>query len=543
PPGPPAPPSSGSGAKKGFVGVVAAAVLLGGGYGAYAVYDRLDGGGPQPHDVLPASTDAYLRLDLDPSASQKMDLFKLVREFPDVADELGIKSDDQDIRELVFKQVLSKECDGLDYDDDVEPWLGERIGVGLDVEDGSFLIAVQTTDEKASRQGIKKLFACADDTYGIAYLDGYAILAPKQAEVDAAVKATEKAPLGDDKDFVKDFEQLGDQGVVSSWMDLEAIAKLPEFVESGGSQAAELAEAGSAAMTLRVDGSAVELAVLGGPEQKTSSKVRGLADLPADTLVALSVSGVGDQVTEGYDTLMQELDKQLPVAATPVPPVARVTPDAPDAPDAPSSPLPQISPVEPPTAPGGFGSFDPRRWIEQLEQSSGLQLPEDLGTLFGDNLTLALGAKNLETIPQMSGPEDLSTLDVALSLTSDPAKALDLVQRLATLSADGGVPMVASPTDDGAVLATNQDAADAITKGDGKLGDDKVFRSVIPDGDAASGGLYVNVGALLDKILEADPPKDVRDGIKEAKAISAVGVSVSKKDDRPLTSLRIAFDK
>ena len=594
PPPPQEPPAAaagtrGGGRKKLIIGGIVAAVVLGGGVGAYAVYDKLDGGGPQPHDVLPSTTDGYLRLDLDPSAGQKVDLFRLIRKVPDLADEVGITSDTSDIRELVFRDVLASECDDLDYDKDVEPWLGDRIGVGVDVDAEQFLVAVQTTDEQKSRAGIKQLFECADETYGIAYLDGYAILSPKQADVDKAVAAAKKSSLGDNKTFAADVEQLGNQGVASGWVDLAAIAKIPGVEEAMGPQAKELAKGGSAAMTLRADGSAIELAVLGGPSVSSDAKAVNLAKLPADTVAALSIAGVGDQVTEGFDALVEEFDNSFgaalgggssddfgdtdlsddlsddlstdPVVATAEPVDPFATPD-------PATPDP-VAPVDPDGTPGtddlggldddfglndDLGTDDPfgadpfsggtgaQGFIDEIERETGFQLPEDLVTLFGDSLTLAVGGTNLEKLATFTGPDDFASLDVALALTSDPDAALDLVQRIATKAGEAGIPLVASPTDDGAVLASNQGAADAVADPEGSLGDEKAFRSVIPDGDQAAGGFYLDVGTILDKILEADPPKDVRDGIESASAISAVGVSSAQQDDdRSLTRLRIAF--
>jgi hypothetical protein len=517
-PVPPAPATGGSrgrGGKKTIIGVIAAAIVLGGGYGAYAVYDKLDGGGPQPHDVLPASTDVYFRLDLDPSASQKIDLFKLIRKVPDLADEVGITSDKKDLRELVFREILSNECDSIDYDKDVAPWLGDRIGVGAEVADEKVTIAVQTTDEKASRAGIKKLFACADETYGIAYLNGYAILAPKQADVDASITATKKSSLGDTKKFTDDFAELGNQGIASGWADMADIAKAPAAKEALGTELDELAKAGSVATTLRADGSAIELAVLAGLPQDADAKTVNLAKLPADTVAALSVAGVGDQVTAGFDSLVQEFDSAPSFGGG-------------------------VDETDPFADPGSFG---PQSFIDQIEQETGFKLPEDLATLFGDSLTLTVGSKNLETIPSLSGPDGFSALDIALALTSDKTSALDLVQRIAQLASGAGIPLVASPTDDGAVLATNQGAADAVASSDGSLGDEKAFQSVIPDGDSTSGGFYLDIGTILDKLLQADPPADIRDGIESAKALSAVGVSTSQQDgDRALTRLRVSFD-
>lgn len=501
PPAPPTPPAQSAApadgprhGKKYIIGGLTAAIVLGGGFGAYAVYDKLDGGGAQPHDVLPASADTYLRLDLDPSASQKVDLFKLIRKFPGVAKEIGITSDEQDTRELILGSLLTDNCDDVDYDKDVEPWLGDRLGASGEIEGKKGIIAVQVTDEKASRDGIKKLFGCGDESYGIAYLDGYAILSDTQDHVDEAVAATKKESLGERKDFAADFDQLGNQGVASGWADLEAIAKIPDVQEALGADVKELTKAGSVAMALRADGSAIEFAVLGGLEETGSAKTTDLAALPSDTVAALSIAGVGDQVTEGFNAAALELESTL-----------------------------------------GLSLVD-------IEQMSGFQLPEDLATLLGDSLTLAVGAENLETIPSLSGPDAFSALDIALALSSDQTAALDLVQRLADLASGIGIPLVASPTDDGAVLATNQDAADAIANPKGKLGDEDAFKNVIPDGVDGNGGLYVNIQAIVDALLKADPPADVRDTLEQVKQITAVGVSASQNGDRSLTRLRIAFE-
>lgn len=530
--------STGSGAgKKAIIGGIAAAVVLGGGYGAYAVYDKLDGGGAQPHDVMPASTQFYARVDLDPSASQKIELFKLIRKFPDLADEIGIKNEGQDIRELIFDAALES-CDGVTYEDDVKPWLGDRVGIGGELEGEKVVIAVQTTDEGKSREGIKKLFGCGDDEYGIAYLDGYAILAPKQADVDAAVKATAKASLGDSETFTTDFEELGGEGIASAWINVEAIADSPQASDFLGPEADQLKKAGSVATTLRVDGNALELAVLGGLEQLGDDQPISLAKLPADTVAALSVAGLGDQVSEGFDALVEGFDAGFASGFASPPQALDAEPGPGDGDD-----LDGLSSGDDFSGSLDSGeAYDAQDFIDQIEQETGFKLPEDLETLFGDSLTLAIGAKNLETLPTMSGPDGFTALDVALSLTSDKTKALDLVQRISSLASDAGIPLIAAPTDDGAVLATNQGAADAITDPDGNLGDEKSFQEVIPDGDSTYGGLYVNMGAILDKLLEADPPEEIRSGIEEAKALSAVGFSVSsKKGDRSLVSLRVSF--
>ena len=105
----------------GVVGVVAL-----GGWGAYAL---LAGSGDQPADVIPSNAVGYVSLDLDPSAAQKVEAFKILNKFPAVEKELGVSSKD-DIRKLVFTEMQDEEtCENLDYAADIEPWIGDRVAM------------------------------------------------------------------------------------------------------------------------------------------------------------------------------------------------------------------------------------------------------------------------------------------------------------------------------------------------------------------------------------------------------------------------------
>jgi hypothetical protein len=512
------------------IAVTSAVALVAVAGGAFAAYTTLSGGGAQPHDVVPASVEAYARLDVDPSASQKIALLKLIRKFPDAAKSIGIKNADQDVRKLVFDELVPDTCPDVDYKADVKPWLGERIGVGVQVKDETAIVAVQVTDEKKARAGIKSLFKCAGEKYGIAFLDGYALLSEDQKAVDQAVKDAQRAPLGDDKEFVADFESLGDQGVASAWVDLDALADIPELQKATAADMKSFEQAGSLASTLRVDGSAVEIAAVSGITDANKVKAAPLGELPADTVVGLSFGGVGKQVSDQYDTFLKEFSEDFTAGfeADTVDP--SITEDMTPQEGAAFEQHLKDNPIEAPA---------PDDLIAELEKSTGLRLPQDLETFFGDGLMLAIGSKNLEKLPTVAEPSDIRFFDVALALTSDPAKALDLVKRLADLAEQGGVELVTAGTDDGAILATNRDAADAMVDDGGRLGDEKVFTSVMPYGNDTLGGFYVNVGAIVDKISQADLPEDVAADIEEANALEAVGFSAANKGDHTVASFRV----
>lgn len=532
------PPEGGRSIKGLVIGAIAVIVVLALAGGAFAVVKKLDGGGAQPHDVLPASVIAYARVDVDPSASQKIALFKLIRKFPEAADEIGIKSANQDVRKLLFDEILDEGGCDLSYDKDVKPWIGSRIGVGLDTK-MTPLIAIQVSNEKKAEKGIKALFDCGDEKASVAFLDGYAIVAETQKQADAAVKAAKKKPLADNKKFAADFDKLGEQGVASAWGDFAALTDIPEFKagfegaarESGVDPKTLLDQAGTIATTVRVDGSTLELAGISGLTDAYDAKGGSLSKLPADTVAAFTIGGVGKQIAAQYDAILQQFSQMFGGGGGPLDPAITegMTPDERAAYEAYLK-----------DAPVGFG--DPRDFIAQFEQETGLKLPADLETLFGDSLTVAIGGKNLEKLPTFSGPADLSSLDVALRMTTDPDKAIDLAQRLASLATQVGVDLSTKKTDDGAVIATNADAAEGIT-GTAKLGDDDTFQSVMPYGDDTAYGLFVDVGTILDKLSKANPPDDVAKDIDEAKSLKAIGVSAGKDGKYAVFSLRVAFAK
>ena len=106
--------------------VVAAAGVIGAGAWAATSFFAT---GAQPAEALPASTVAYASLDLDPSGGQKIEAIQTLRKFPAFNDELDLDTDD-DLRETVFNEFFGADvCERVDYDDDIEPWLGSRAAV------------------------------------------------------------------------------------------------------------------------------------------------------------------------------------------------------------------------------------------------------------------------------------------------------------------------------------------------------------------------------------------------------------------------------
>ena len=123
----------------------------------------LSGGGPQPAEAIPSSAIAYARIDLDPSADQKINVVQLLRNVPEFEEATGITSDTDDLRKRMFELALedSEGCSDIDYDDDIEPWIGDRAARRRDARrrgGGSPepLLVLQMSDEDAAETASRR---------------------------------------------------------------------------------------------------------------------------------------------------------------------------------------------------------------------------------------------------------------------------------------------------------------------------------------------------------------------------------------------------
>ena len=493
-----------------IVGSIVALVIVAAGAGAYA-FQKLSGGGTQPSEVLPASVLAYARVDVDPSASQKIALLKLIRKFPDAAKSIGIKSPDQDVRKLLFKDAISG-C-GLSYDKDIKPWIGNRLGVALLKDAKTPVVAVQVSDESKARKGINALVTkCADSPKpGIAFLDGYALITDGPDAAADVREAAEKSPLSENKAFIADTKALDGEGFASAWVTAKAFTAL---AGEGGFPAGldkQVLGNGSTAISLRATDDSLELQSVGKAAKGATIKPSSIADLPADTALAFSSSFDSEGASFGKE-FQQQFEEGFA---------------------------------------SGFGEelqqsagtdIDPDAILKDFESETGLKIPEDIETLLGDRLTLAVGSDNLELIPALAGPDDVARLNIGLSLHSDAEKAADLAGRLSKLAKRAGIQLTVEKTSDGAVIATNSAAA-RMFDGSGKLGAKESFTRVIPNGAKATSAFYVDIAAILDALEAANPPPDFESVIDQLKAVSAIGFSTSTVGDYTRTSGRIIFTR
>ncbi|NIK60434.1 DUF3352 domain-containing protein [Kribbella shirazensis] len=432
-----------------------AMVLVVAGGGVFA-YGKLGGGGKQPSDVLPGTAVGYARVDLNPSAGQKVNAVRFLMKFPSVKENLGLTGEQDDLRQKLFEQIKKSAGDDLadvDFEKDVKPWLGDRAGfAALPPAEGKDepipVVAVQVKDEDAANKGMDKLLANEDEKPGRAFSDGYMILAENQATVDSAVATAKDNPLTKNAKFSADMDKLGEQGFVSGWADAKALASMSGKVDSG--QLAGLGDA-TAAVALRFEPSHVELKGIAHGDKSVKVNSADAAELvtklPNSTAGAIAISG-GESL---IDTAWQQVQK------------------------------------------AGGENLQPM--LEQLAQETGLKLPDDLKTLAGKNIAAAIDKDTA------NGPK------VAIRMQTDPAKAEEVVGKLTTLlreRSSGNIPIKTVKNNDSLVAATSEEYAQQVLQG-GNLGDTENFKQALPDTKGAVMIGYVDfeaAGSLSERFSE-----------------------------------------
>ena len=463
---------------------------------AYATASFLSGGGAQPEEVLPAEVVAMAKVDLDPAAGQKIAVYRLAQRFPSLKDDV---TSEDDVKDQLLTSLFEDVPD-VDYDRDIAPWIGDRAAVAALPSGGTepkVLVAVAYTDREEADAALTRLAAEDPESSFYAFSENadYVLLAEDQATVDAA--ATTDEVLADVETFGDDVDALDGDAIVTAWADLSALwGSLPEE-ERAAAQEQGLELSGRVVVAGRAESDAVEVE---GRTIALSTGARGTAGigeqagvdlvqgLPESTVAALGVTGLGSGLAELYGSLQ---DSGLPVD------------------------------------------------LDGLAGELGLQLPDDLATLLGEQTAVALfegqqGALRSRTDdPQRAGEvADALVQLMTGGLFGGPSSDEELFEGMPEVYDDEGLseegfgfqeypgaevpaePYVEEGTvvdgsriaqtgeeldvvvqvlDDGVVIGSTAAAAEQMASDDGGLGDSEVFRRAVPDADDAGFVVYVDV--------------------------------------------------
>jgi hypothetical protein len=157
--------------------------------------------------------------------------------------------------------------------------------------------------------------------------------------------------------------------------------------------------------------------------------------------------------------------------------------------------------------------------VARAEQELGIELPDDLAVLLGDNLVAALDGTTTD---------DGEIQAAARVATSDVGRARHLIQRLV---ADG--PDLVLRTGDGQyVVGSTEGLSDRLASGEGGLGDQPAFRQALPDLADAEVALWVDPAGLVTAIFGGwDTGSEGDESDSGLEPIAGVGLTASSQDD------------
>lgn len=480
--------------------ITAGVVLLAGVGGAAAWgFSKLSGGGPGAAAVFPATTVSYVALDLDPSAGQKIEAFKTLRKFPELDSKLGEVADD--LREIVVDGINQAGSCNIDFGEDVKPWIGDKLGVGLvdGKDEPTIVIALGVQNESKARAGLEQIFAeCVDADFGLAFEDGFAIVGKDQTVVDAVVADARESSLADDADYTAMLDELGTIGIATFYQ----APGFPDFVgDLAGDDLGvdedllkQMEGFEGAAATVRFASGTVELTgVSKGDYGQLGDTSIAWAGLPATTIVA-----GGFTLPQGWlDAAVKQADANLGLA------------------------------------PG-------QSIVDEIDVVPGLTLPEDIELFLGSGITVALdGESDFGALTEFGDP---AALQAGIILQSKKSDVERVITALSDLTGLGDVIHVGGK-DGHVTLALDPDYGQTLADGaKADLAGNKVFRDTVPEAARAAGGLFVDFDGAdnwLDRLVaDNDAPADVRANVEP---LSALGFTVWNEGDvmRASAKLRI----
>ncbi|TIC80992.1 DUF3352 domain-containing protein [Nocardioides sp. GY 10127] len=504
-------------------GAVAALVLVGGGATA-AWWWTSDGG--DAADALPGDSLVFVGLTLDPSGEQKVEALSTLQKFPALAESLGLDGSptDVDVKAALVGRLLEESgCDDVSYADDLEPWLGDRMGVsvrgGFTADSADVVVAVEVTDEDAADDGFAALQGCADAQTGgdgeasavHEVRDGWLYVSDTSEHLDDALAALDEGSLADSTDYADTMAPAGDPGILSAYVSPGIQSAIADFLAEQGQTVPDASESES---SLEGVGLQVRFA-------DSSLEVQAGLQLSGDLVHAVDGRSTGGDVLTG---LPSDTDAAFALG------------------------LPDDYVTTLATAMSAATGLSADELDTELQSSFGLGLDDVQGAL-GDQLGLALGPGLDLNNALASTSADAYPLALLLGGSADDVQPLlDVLnpvvgyylgfstgsQQYSTEQPDDALSVVDLPSG-GSAVVTGNDYGDEVAAG-GDLGSDPVFAAAVPDADSANGAVFVRLaGSDLAGELLAET------GLAESDyaALSAVGGSVSYSDGVATGLLRI----
>lgn len=488
--------------------VAVLAVIIGG--VAYVGYHKLASTGGQPDAWAPANSVAYLKLDLDPAASEKIAALQFEQKFPNAP---HVTSADQ-LKDALLEAAFNDQSgpSTINYTDDVKPWLGDRVALAVygDASGAAQVVGiVQVKDATKAKAGLAKMVqASTGHAAGYAVLGEYAVVGASQTAVDAAIAAARASNITSSASYAGDVATLKGDRVLTAWTDLGAVSKLAQKALAGmgstllpgrlgilggltgiggGSGLSSLGAGATGAVAkgrlvagLRLQSGYAELEgrILGADVSTYHNGQAGalLGQLPSGSIAGVSVSGLGSILTK------------------------------------------EIAALE--TSPLMAGSLSTH--LATVGTQLGIAIPGDVVNLLGDNV-----AAGLDAVP--ADGQASSAKFTAITQPTDAAKGLQTAQKLSAFASGAGFPITASVKGDHIVVTNDAQAS-------GSLSNDTGFKAAMSGMPTqVVGAAYVNLAGIWASGQAKGVPADIQhlsgigayEGIDGSDLVFAVRVTVS----------------
>ena len=287
------------------------------------------GSGTDPASVAPAKVPLFIDFTVRPEGETKENIDALAKEIAGV-DNLG---------ELIVEELensASDEGEELDFEKEVEPWLGDRGGIFLqEFEDEDFEgygVAFQTDDEGASKDFIDEQLASedeapkegsyegvdfdveADDGTTIGVFDGLVVIAEDEDIFKTMVDASNGENLGGEANYTDAVANVPGESAANVYVDVGALieesggeidSETETFLDSAGIEPKE-----ATAVASLVPGSKqveVDLSSdLSGDNPPSGDASELLGSLPATSVAALASDEFGKRFDEAIDRIDKE---------------------------------------------------------------------------------------------------------------------------------------------------------------------------------------------------------------------------------------------
>jgi Protein of unknown function (DUF3352) len=290
--------------------------------------DDGEGGGTDPASVAPAGVPIFIDFTVQPDEETAANLDALAKKIAGI-DNLG---------ELIVTELensASEDGEELDFEKEIQPWLGERGGLFLREYEGDdfegYGAAVQTEDEDEARDFIDKQaeagdeevsdgsyegvdFKVQEDETTVGVFDGLLVFAEDEATFKSMVDAADGESLGGEGNYTDAVANVPDESAADVYVDIGGLIE-----ESGDEMDSDTElfldtlgiepEEATAVASLVPGSDQVEIDLstdLSGDDPPSGDASELLETLPSTSVAAFASADFGKRFEEGIDQIDEE---------------------------------------------------------------------------------------------------------------------------------------------------------------------------------------------------------------------------------------------